>query len=199
MNAFGSKKLKILFGVPEGDYYARQFIAVATAMPEAECKFLGFSWSTGLEIRKAGLSFSHIAWRSKVADLPRTVPPVAEFTVRGYSQDTAPISTRKAFAALSKFIEAELEKFAPDIVVYGPIDHSICYLMDKSAERRDIARIGIQPSFISNHFIVQSQGGSWMDHLRTADMPDSFDGRGASESQPSINGELRRVPNSNTA
>ncbi len=116
-----------------------------------------------------------------------------------YSQDTSPDSTRKAFAALSKFIEFELGKFSPDIVVYGPIDHSICYLMDKSAERRDIARIGIQPSFISNRFIVQSQGDNWMEHLRTADMPDLLEGRGAGVSQPNINGKFRRVPNSNNA
>jgi hypothetical protein len=196
MSACGNKKPRVLFGVPEGDYYAQQFVAVASAMPDAECRFIGFSWSTGLEIRKAGLHYSHVAWWSRASVPPQLVPHVADFTVRGYTQGTVPKSTKRAFAALDDFIESEVEKFTPDVVVYGPIDHSICYLIDKCASRRGIPRLGIQPSFISNHFIIHSQGEHWVEHLRTAELPDYSDFEVLKGSPPKVNGLLRRVTNS---
>ncbi|MBV5330041.1 MAG: hypothetical protein JZU65_20840 [Chlorobium sp.] len=170
------RKIRILFGVPAGDYYSRQFASVAAAMPEAEVYFLAFSWSTGIDIRKSKLRFAHIPWKYEGVQIPQNLPPVAEFTVRGFSQNTIPYSARKAFAALRVFIESEIVRFAPDIVVYGPIDHSICYLMDEIAKARGIPRAGILASFISDHFIVQSQGCGWIDYLKNAKIPDSITG-----------------------
>jgi capsular polysaccharide biosynthesis protein len=169
------KRLKILFGVPEGEYIARQFACLAAAMPDAECRFLGFSWCTGRVIRKAGLDFAHIPWQHVESQTPDSIPAVFEFIDRGYRQDTVPYSARRTFGALSAFIEREMERFEPDIVVYGPAEHAICYLMDQNAKTREIPRLGIQTSFIANHFIVQTQGPGWENDLRSAEIQDISD------------------------
>lgn len=167
-------KIKIIFGVPEGDVYARQFTAVAAAMPQAECLFLACSWSTGIDIRKAKYRFSNLYLKPAKFQAPKDLPPVAEFTIPGYLQYSIPDSAKKAFASLSAFIESEISRFAPDIVVYGPIDHSICYLMDKIAKTRGIPTVGIFSSYILDHFIVQSQGCGWTDYLRNFELTDNI-------------------------
>ena len=150
------KRLKILFGVPEGEYIARQFACIAAAMSDAECRFLGFSWCTGLDLRKMGLDYAHIPWRCIKSQIPDVIPPLFEFINRGFEHDTVPYSARQALETLAVFIEREIEHFSPDIIVYGPIEHAVCYLMDQKAKARGIPRVGIQTSFVANHFIVQT-------------------------------------------
>lgn len=183
------QSFKILFGVPEGEYIARQFACTAAAMPDAECRFLGFSWCAGRALQRMGLNYDHIPWKCIKSPIPDVIPPVFEFISRGFGRDTVPYSARQALGTLAAFIEREIEHFAPDIVVYGPIEHAICYLMDQKAKARGIPRVGIQTSFVANHFIVQTQGFGWEDFLRNAEIPDNFNCTSleASTSHSSVN------------
>lgn len=170
-SATEQRKSRVLFGVPEGEYYAREFAAVAAAMPEAECRFLGFSWSTGTAVRKAGGSYAHMPLRSRTGE-EVLAPPVTEFTSRGHTDVSTPASARRAFSAFSAFLEAQVDEFQPDLVVYGPIDHSVCFLLDRIAQGRGVSRLGLQPSFVSNRFIVQSHGPGWVEQIRSAQLPE---------------------------
>lgn len=170
------KKIRILFGVPEGDYFSRQFASVAAAMPDSECLFLAFSWSTGLDLRKSKLNFAHIPWKHTESQNTYELPPVTEFIARGYFQHAVPASAKEAFAALGNFIEKEISCFAPDIVVLGPVDNSICYLINNAAKIRKIPRLCLITSFIADHFIVQPQVDDWIDFLKKAEIPDSITG-----------------------
>ena len=198
MMASGGRKLKILFGVSEGENYARQLAAIAAAMSDAKCRFIGFSWSTGRDLREKGLDYTHIPWKYGGVQIPYDVPAVGEFTARGYRQDTTPYSAREALGALTAFIEREIELFSPDIVVYGPIDHAICYLMDENAKTRGIPRIGIQPCFVMDHVIAQSHGGNWEHHLRDAIIPESYNDKSLEVGVPIPGVSLRLISNKKT-
>ena len=170
-NETEQRKQKILFGVAEGDYYARVFVAVAEAMPEVEFRMVGFSWSTGGAAREAGVAYAHMPFRPRIGGLD-PVPPVAEFTSRGHTCLSVPASARRAFSAFSAFLEAQVDEFQPDLVVYGPIDHSVCFLLDRIAQGKGVSRVGLQPSFLSNRFIVQTYGPGWVEHIRGAQLPE---------------------------
>lgn len=189
------KKIKILFGVPEGEYIARQFACIAAAMPEAKCRFVGFSWSTGCILRSQGLEYVHLPFKRKASMLPNAIPPLIEFVSRGYMGDTVPLSARQTFGTLSDFIECEVAGFAPDIVVYGPIDHALCYLLDQYAVSRGIPRLGIQTSFVANHFIVQTEGVFWEEYLRTAEIPKRLNAQILENELPSGYRDLRNCSN----
>lgn len=184
------RKFRVLFGIPEGDYYAREFLAVAAAMPVVESRFVGFSWSTGTEVRKAEIPYSYVPFFAK-NEPASGVPALAEFNSRGHFRNSVPVSARCAFSALSRLVESELAAFTPDIVVYGPIDHCVCYLLDQMSQLRGIPRLGVQPCFISRFFLAQSVGESWMKYLREADLSVA-QGEGRAPASPVK--QMRRVP-----
>jgi hypothetical protein len=190
-----NKKIRIIFGVPDGDVYSKEFAAVAASMPDAECLFLAFSWSTGIYLRKLKLNCVCVPWKYRGQQIQEGLPPVAEFTVRGYSQNTIPCSFQKTFVALKSFVEFGINKFSPDVVVYGPIDQSICFLVDQAAKARSIPTIGIFKCFIPGHYFVHDLGTDWINYFKNAVITDST-ARTDSKIDTTVSGRIKSSINS---
>lgn len=170
------KGARILIGVNEGEM-ASQLAHLAKAIPDATFKYLGFSWSTGHELRKMGLDFVHMPWRYRSKNKSKGIvltamPRLLEVAVPGYSEDSVPRAVARAYQELKEFIEDEIERFAPDLVIYGQMGYAVCRLLDEVAKGRGIPRMGLETCFVSDHYLVQSQGSDWQTYLQAIALSD---------------------------
>lgn len=140
-------------------------------MPDAECRFLGLSWSAGRHLRRRGMDYAYLPWRGSVAVARDVMPPVAEFLGGGFTRDQLPARLLRAWGAACAFVEREIERFLPQVVVYGPAEHGICWLVDGAASARGMAKVGIQPCHLKGHFIAHPHGSHWQDILRSVTLP----------------------------
>jgi hypothetical protein len=166
------KNSRIIFSLTGNNAISKLFSSAATAMPEAECLFLGFSWTTGYGINKFKLKFKSTPIRHIEAELPQTIPHLSDFVGRGYSNNAIPDSAKKSFASVKSFVEGEFDRFTPDVVVTGPYESVISYLLCESAKARSIPTITIQTSFMSDYYIIHSQGYDWIDYLTSYQIPE---------------------------
>lgn len=164
--------MRIVFGVPDDDAFSRFLPRIASSLPEAECLFLGFSWSTGIDIRKSRARFKHSPLKHIPTHVPHTMPYYADLVGRGYSQDSIPNSAKRAFATVKAFLDTEIDRFIPDVVVTGPCECVICHLLTEIAKARSIPVVSIQTSFMSDYYLIHSQGGNWIDYFTNAQLPD---------------------------
>lgn len=167
------KNSRILFALPEGDMYAREFSCIARSLPEYESRFVGVSWSTGRLIRKSEFQFAYLPWHSAASNTAARLPPVAELVATASCEAEVPAAISATYGELVRLLETLFEQFDPDIVVHGPIEHAVCYEAERLARFRGVKHIGIQPSFLNDHFIVNEQGSNWEHELRAAQIPES--------------------------
>lgn len=161
-----SGRPRLLFAVAEGEYYARHCMAVADSLPDFECLFLGYSWSNGHLLRKAGKTYRYLAWRAEAPCNPTPIPPVSEFKRHRHRPQETPECTWKAYHALNSMVSEEIAKFNPDLVLYFDIEHAICHLVDQAAMTRRIPRLGLQPWMRAGQFILHREGIYWQEELQ---------------------------------
>lgn len=101
-----------------------------------------------------------------------SVPYLSDFSYRGYFRHSIPESIKVSFSSAKFFVENEVSSFKPDIVVTGPVDHSFNYLLCESASEKGIPVLSLQTSFMSDHFIIHSQGKNWIEYFNTCPLPD---------------------------
>lgn len=150
------RRIRILFGVPGGDTESLEFNAAAEVLPDADIRFLSFLWSTGVYFRNRRMQFRHTPW--KVGNPVECALCDIKLPIRGYTYENLPPSVKNTFFALQKWIRSQFAEFKPDVVVYGPTEHPICFIMDVIAEELKIPRLCIMSSFLKDHFLVQKDG-----------------------------------------
>jgi hypothetical protein len=165
----GSRRLRILFGLPAGDFYADEFLCLAAAS-RADCRFIGYSWSAGRLVRRAGFPYQCVALWAHGRRWLRPFPPVAEYHTRGIAPSSVPPRMSAALGALADLVEAEIDRFAPDLVVFGPVEHAVCHLLYEVSQARGIATAGFQPCFLSGCFVLNQSGPEWEATLRSVSL-----------------------------
>jgi len=194
MRDFHQKSPRILIGISEGEYYGHQFGALVRLMPNATYRFIGFSWCTGLELRRAGHDFRHSPWvRTRSSDSIGN-PIISELIGRGGRPGANRNTVMDALVHLKAFVKEEIDDFSPDIVIYGPSDHAINYLLDTAANEAGIPRLGLQPSFLSDHFIVNPWGPRWQEAIQQAQIPEEGSPPGVEPKDLFIPRGFRSVP-----
>lgn len=170
------KSFKILFGLPDGDSVVRQLVCLARKLPEAECIFVGDCWCLGHHVRKAGYTYVPAPWNHIPSAIPDVFPPLFEFVTRDYRYKTLPRNAKRTLGTLTAFIDRVIQEFKPDVIVYGPVEHAVCYLVHQKAKTMGLPLIGIQTSFVAHNFIFQSEGYGWEGYISNADIAESVDG-----------------------
>jgi hypothetical protein len=166
----GGVPRRILFGLPEGDFYAAEFVRLASAGAIA-ARFIGYSWSTGRLVRAAGFPYESVPVRARPSAEPGGTPVIAEYRTRGFEPHRVPARALAALAALARQVEVELDSVIPDLVIFGPIEHAVCHLLYESCRRRGIPACGFQPCYVSGAFILNPHGPAWENVLRSASLP----------------------------
>ncbi|MBP1626349.1 MAG: Capsule polysaccharide biosynthesis protein [Holophagaceae bacterium] len=164
--------MKILF-VSESDYFTSIFIEHAKYLPEAEIGFMGFYWSSGHSIRKEGFRYFHVPFHGKSIP-PHRMPFLVEMVGKRHDSKEYSKTFRNALGCCRDIAQSTLDKFNPDLVVYGTIESAIAYSAYKASTMKGIPCIGLQTSFAKNRHINNHYGEHWIERIQEMKIPKSL-------------------------
>ena len=164
---------RLLFAVG-GDHLGQWLpVAIARALPDTECSFVGQLWSDGHLVRAAGFRYRYWPWSRSMqeAEVPSSLPNHVDFHIRKLAVSALPEQVRHAYGMLKTLAAQEFDRFQPDAVISLNADLALSQLLDDLARARGIPAVGLQTTFLRQALLIHTDGAQWWQALRDAELP----------------------------